>query len=73
MGSTDEITIFNIYTSDDKVQIQRVYLNGFYAGLITVYKWRKVIRDSFISYIVNGAHLNLIVAIDFTNSNNDND
>jgi hypothetical protein len=38
-------------------------------GVIKINKWRKVIRDSFISYIVNGATLHLILGIDFSNSN----
>lgn len=29
-------------------------------------KFQKIIRDSFISYIINGAKLHLLVAIDFT-------
>jgi hypothetical protein len=38
-------------------------------GTAIIHKWRKVIRDSFISYIVGGARLHLLLAIDFTNSN----
>ena len=34
-----------------------------------IYRWKKIIRDSFISYIVGGAQLRLLIAIDFTNSN----
>ena len=54
--------------ADDK-QPQRVYKNGFVIGNIVINKWRKVSRDSFISYIVNGARLHLILGIDYTNSN----
>lgn len=37
-------------------------------GSLRILKWNKVVRDSFISYVVNGARLHLIVAIDFTKS-----
>jgi hypothetical protein len=46
-----------------------VYKNGFVIGNVIIHEWRKVLRDSFISYIVNGARLHLILGIDFTNSN----
>ena len=49
-----------------------MYKNGFVVGVIKINKWRKVIRDSFISYIVNGAKLHLILGIDFSNSNTEN-
>lgn len=38
-------------------------------GLINIHKWKKLARDSFMSYIVGGARLHLLLAIDFTNSN----
>lgn len=41
-------------------------------GSIMIHKWKKVTRDSFMSYIVGGARLHLLLAIDFTNSNNHN-
>lgn len=37
-----------------------------------MHKWKKLTRDSFMSYIVGGARLHLLLAIDFTNSNNHN-
>lgn len=71
VGSTEELTILNVLTNDDKQQSQRVYKNGFVVGSITIHKWRKLNHDSFISYVVNGARLHLILGIDYTNSNND--
>jgi hypothetical protein len=38
-------------------------------GNICIEKWKKVNKDSFITYIVNGARLHLILGIDFTISN----
>lgn len=51
------------------MQNHRVYNGGFVVGNLYIYKWKKRIRDSFISYIVGGAKLHLILAVDFTNSN----
>lgn len=39
-------------------------------GTVLINKWKKFTRDSFMSYIVGGARLHLLLAIDFTNSNN---
>lgn len=39
-------------------------------GSLLVIKFNKIVRDSFISYIVNGAKLHLIVAVDFTKTEN---
>lgn len=39
------------------------------AGYVTILKWVRINRDSFLTYIVNGARLHLILGIDFTNSN----
>lgn len=69
LGSTDELSIINILSTDEKTQTQRVYRNGFVVGVVKINKWRKVMRDSFISYIVNGATLHLILGVDFSNSN----
>ena len=52
--------------------MQRLYKSGIVNGGVKINKWRKVVRDSFISYIVNGAHLHLILGIDYSNSNNSN-
>ena len=49
--------------------MQRVYKNGFVVGNVGITKWVKVNCDSFLTYIVNGARLHLILGIDFTNSN----
>jgi hypothetical protein len=49
-----------------------VFHEGFVVGTAIIHKWRKVMRDSFISYIVGGARLHLLLAIDFTNSNSQN-
>ena len=38
-------------------------------GNVGILKWVKVNCDSFLTYIVNGARLHLILGIDFTNSN----
>ena len=46
-----------------------MYKNGFVVCLITFVKWKKINRDSFLTYIANGARLHLILGIDFTNSN----
>jgi hypothetical protein len=46
-----------------------VYKNGFVVGNVSILRWRKVNRDSFITYIANGARLHLILGIDFTSSN----
>lgn len=51
------------------MQTHRVYYSGFVIGNLVIYKWKKQVRDSFISYIVGGVKLHLILAIDFTNSN----
>ena len=51
------------------MQPHRAYHSGIVVGTVIIYKWKKTIRDSFISYIVGGARLHLILAIDFTNSN----
>ena len=37
-------------------------------GNLIVQQWKKVNRHSFLSYIVNGARLHLILGIDYTNS-----
>lgn len=51
------------------MQNHRVIHGGFFVGTILIHKWKKVTRDSFMSYIVGGARLHLLLAIDFTNSN----
>lgn len=38
-------------------------------GNVAILKWVKVNCDSFLTYVVNGARLHLILGIDFTNSN----
>lgn len=68
VGSTEELTLQSLL-AEDKGGPQRVYKNGFLVGNIGVLRWDRVPYDSFLSYIVNGARLHLILGIDFTNSN----
>lgn len=68
VGSTEELTLQTLL-AEDKGGPQRVYKNGFVVGNISVLRWARVPYDSFLSYIVNGARLHLILGIDFTNSN----
>jgi hypothetical protein len=69
VGSTEELTLQLLLTQDEKGLSQRVYKNGFVVGNVAVLRWAKVNRDSFLTYIVNGARLHLLLGIDFTNSN----
>ena len=75
LGSTEELVLQTLLTQVDQTQQEekaashRVYKNGFLAGYVTILKWVRVNRDSFLTYIVNGARLHLILGIDFTNSN----
>ena len=65
---TDDIVLGELVNPEEKGIIKRVEKSGFVVGTLVVQQWKKVNRHSFLSYIVNGARLHLILGIDYTNS-----
>ena len=53
---------------DEKDNTKRIEKAGVVEGKVTVISWKKINQDSFLTYIVNGARLHLILGIDYTNS-----
>jgi hypothetical protein len=71
MGSTDDMYVSDLLLKSNRPHNLTVVKDSLTVGSIGVLKYNKVIRDSFISYIVNGAKLHLIVAVDFTHPTNE--
>jgi len=46
-------------------------LNGDYKGLLFFQNVEEISRPTFLNYIYAGTEINMIVAIDFSNSNKD--
>jgi hypothetical protein len=69
IGFCEDILLGSLMSAEDKENTaKRIEKGGEFQGKVKVNSWRKINQDSFLTYIVNGARLHLILGIDFTSS-----